>query len=607
MANVTLPRPQSQARSIAPTQSYEAPTALQQVIGALPGLANAAVRAYSVSQQAELETAKLAQQEALNTQRIEDQGTLATATSEVNLMLANRESAQLAETNMQSLAMDLNRALADGELSEADVKIQQTFLSTFNQVKGAKEQGLLSDNAFSIRAREAKQKMLAQYPHLAGDIDKIYNTATGRQASAVSGAAAQKELLNNRSMEAKYGVGYTASDVQIEAVKRKMAEDIVSGKDIGTTTFGRIVADSNSALNLGIDSISTKAATLYSGKQALDQNDLDTFNSQIEQVRRAYVNGIDEDIASVVSKGGIIDPSAVRSQKEYGLKQLDDIQLYINDKDLQKMLEKRKTTQNLMWENGLGGQITKLNSIASTLGQGGMTALSGFISASTPAQEQVMKSFANEAGLTDNTLADTKQLVLDAASRVANPTPPPGFEKLDAFYGLGAISSGTTSPTVELNTLRNLNKLVKTPQDVSGAIRQLNNPKVSLTYGTAGKAVKDELTQTLNAWESTIFKAVEDGGYTVSYNNASEKLIVSKEGGGNLPVSLLGLGGGFGSSLDTRVTLNGYLTETMNAILATHKNPNYTSILQPPVQWINEVTNLFQPTPIPPSDLNVSE
>lgn len=604
MANISLPSAGSQARVIAPiTPAKEQPTALQQVINSIPSLANSVIRGMQVQQNAEELAFQKQQQADLNTQALEDKTTITSAIADVNTMMAARESARLAETSLQSLSVDVNRAFADGDISSADKQLQETFISTFDKVKTARNQGLLDDNSFSIKAREAKQKFLAEYPHLGEDIDKIFNVATGRRASSTTGAAAQKQLQFNRNMESKYGIGYTPQDVLVEQAKMSQAEGIKRNKELGVVNFGQIISDSNSALNLGIDSIMQSASTAYSSKQALDQNELDSLNGKIEQIKRAIVRGIDEEVAGLRAQGQVVDPAAVRAQKEFSIEQLNSTQNFVNDKDLQKMLAKRNDTEKAMWQAGLGGEITKLNSIAGLLGNGGLTALSGFIGAATPAQERVIASLAGEAGLAPEALANTKQLVMDAASRVANPIPVPGFEKLDAFYGLGAMKGGETSDVVQHNTLRNLDKLVVNPQDVSGAVSQLNDPKVSANYATGSTETKNELVQTTNGWEAMLFSEIQDNGYSVVFDNQTQQLVVSRPqptltSTGFSTVAGIGAGPTSSDVSSTKIAVNRGLTKSMNELLSAHSNPNYTGILQAPLPWISDVTNLLQPKPI---------
>lgn len=598
MANITLPSVTSQARVIQPlTPSSEKPNTLQAIISAAPSLANSFIRASEVANNAKEKEILREQQEALNTQKVEDQNTLASAISDTNILLGQREAAQVAETSLQSLAIDVNRAWEDGKLSDSEKGVQQTFINTFEKVKNARNQGLLNDNTFSIKAREAKQVFIAQYPHLAPDIDKVFNAATGRSSSTTTGAAAQKQLAFNQKMENTYGSGYSAQDVLVEQAKSSQIANLERNRDLGVVSFGQLVSDSNSALNLGIDSISQQATTMYSGKQALDQNDLDTLNTKTENIRRTIVRGIDQEVAQLRASGQVVDPASVRAHKEYSLKQLDDTQAFYQDKDLQKVMGKRNETEKAMWQAGLGGQITKLNSVAGLLGNGGLTALSGFIGASTPAQEQMIASLAQGSGLSPEALANSKSLVLEAAVRVANPESPPGFEKLDAFYGLGAMRAGKTSPTVQENTLLNLDKLVVNPQDVSGSITQLNDPKISAGYAAGTKETQAKLVNTANNWESLVTNEIQSGGYSATFDNQTQSFVVSRPepvNPGFFTPQELGL---TSEKPRTRVIVNRGLTKTMNDLLKFHGNPNYAGIVQPRIQWLSDMSNLLQPQP----------
>ncbi len=593
MATTTLPSVRSQAQLLSPSVTTKTNSTLDTLIQAAPNIVNNLVRASEVSNQR-------AQQEALNTQKAEDQRTLASAISDVNIMQADREAAQVAENSLQALSVDVNRAFSDGEISDSDRQIHQTFLDTFTKVKNARNQGLLDDNTFSIKAREAKDRFIGQYGHLAPEIDKIYNAATGRSASSTTGAAAQKQLQFNRRMESKYGLGYSAQDVLVEQAKITQAEGIKRNKEAGIVSFGQIVSDSNSAINLAVDDLSQQATSLYSGKQALDQNDLDVLNTKTEQMRRTVIRGIDAEVAQLRARGQIVDPAAVRAHKEYSIQQLDDVQSFYQDKDLQKMMQKRNDTEKAMWQAGMGGQITKLNSVAGLLGNGGLTALSGFITSATPAQEQVISSLAADSGLTPEALANTKTLVMDAAVRVSNPVTPPGFEKLDAFYGLGAMRAGDVAPVVQNNTLENLDKLVVNPQDVSGSITQLNDPKISLSYSTADTDTKNKLVQTTNGWESMVFNEIKQNGYTAEFDPTSQLFVVSRPEEtltGQSLATTLGIGAGptAGDTVGNVTAINRGLTKTMNELYNIHKNPNYTGILQSPNEWLTQVTGLLQP------------
>lgn len=596
--NITLPKVGSQTRVVSPTQpTVTRGSKLLDVVSAISTGTDSILRAKEFQANADAREAALLRQQQLDAQKVENNNVIAGAISDVNSLLAQRDEAAQASTTLQSMSVDVERAFADGNISDEDRKLQQSFLQTFDKVKNARNQGLMDDNSFSIRAREAKQKMITQYPQLASDIDKIYNAATGRSGSSSTGAAAKQQLEFNRRMESKYGIGYTAEDVLVESNKQRFSAENQLNKDLGAANFGQIVSNSNATLNLAIDSISLKATNLYSQKQALSQDELDSLNSQIEQSKRAVSRGLDQQIAEVRSRGGIVDPSTVRAQKDFAIAQLEDLQTFVNDKDLQKMLEKRKAVQNDMWQNGLGGQISKLNSIAGSLGSGGMTALQGFVGTSNPAQDQAVRSLVSDNNLDPSALTDVKSLMVDAAARVANPVPVPGFEKLDAFYGLGAIKAGPTSTPVQTNTLRNLDKLVENPDDVIGAITKLNDPKISLNYSKGSKEVRNELLQKTNGWEDKVFAEIQEKDMTISFDNATQSLLVHRQddvsvGGGDLML--------FGSdTLGKRKTVNRGLTKTVNELFSLHKNPNYVGILQPSNKWLSDITNRFQSSTTP--------
>jgi len=595
--NITLPKVSSQARVVSPTQpTVNTSNKLLDVVSAVATGTDAILRAKEHQANADAREAALLRQQQLDAQKVEDGRTVAGAISDVNSLLAQREEAAMTATTLQSMSVDVERAFADGDITEEDKQLKKTFLQTFDKVQNARKQGLMDDNAFSIRAREAKQKMITQYPHLAPDIDKIYSVATGKASTTGSGTAAKQQLEFNRRMESKYGVGYTAQDVLVETSKQRFAAENQLNKDLGVANFGQIVSSSNSSLNLAVDSISLKATKLYSEKQALTQDELDGLNSQISQSKQAVIRGIDSQIAELRSRGAIVDPATVRAQKDYAIKQLDDLQTFVNDKDQVKMLEKRKKVQDTLWMNGLGGQVSKLNSMAGVLGAGGMTALEGFVGSTNPAQDQAVRSLVADTGLDTEALINVKSLMVDAAARVANPTPVPGFEKLDAFYGLGAIKAGPTTPTVQSNTLRNLDKLVADPDDVLGAITQLNDPKISLGYSKASQEVKNELVQKTNGWEDKVFAEIAEKGMTVSFDNKTQALIVHREDevtiGSGIEVGFIG-----DDTLGKRKTVSRGLTKSMNEIYNMHRNPNYNGILQPSTQWLADITNKFQTKP----------
>ena len=602
--NITLPKVQSQARVVSPTQSSRPqPSSTAAILGTV---ADTFVRVSEMKNNADRQEAILAKQANLDAQKAEDNLTVATAISDVNTMLGEREEAQAAQNTLQSMSADVERAYADGDITEDDKLLKKSFIAQFEKVKTAQSQGLYDDNAFSIRAREAKQQMIARHPHLAADIDKIYNVTTGKQASTSTGAVAKQQLQFNRNMESKYGLGYTAADVMAETSKQRAtavaAENLELGKATGTLDFGNVVSAHNTVLNSAIDSISLKASNLYGPKQALTADELGGINTQIEDSKRAFIRGLDKDIAALRKQGRVIDPAQVRAQKEYALKQFNDLQTFVNDKDLQKVLVKRNQLEKEFWQAGLGGEIGKLNQMAATLGSGGLTNLSAFIGSANPAQDQAVMALAQDSGMpmTPGTMANTKQLMIDAAARVGNPVNVPGYEKLDAFYGLGAMKAGTTTPTVQTNTLRNIGKLVKNPQDVSGAIMQLNDPKISLNLSKGDDSVKNELVQTANGFESMMFAEIEQNGYAVVYDNNTESLLVTRPEKELTDVGfagVLGLGTVSDATTIKKDAINTGLTKSMNELLKFHKNPNYSGIVQPANKWLSDITNKFNKKP----------
>lgn len=599
--NITLPKVQSQARVVNPTQrSAPRPDSTVAIIGAV---ADTFLKVQEMSAEEDRRQAVLQRQANLDAQKAEDNVTVATALSDVNTMLAQREEAQVAQTTLQSMSADVERQFADGDISESDKKLKKSFLAQFEKVKQAQNQGLFDDNRFSIKAREAKQQMLSQHPQLASEIDKIYSVATGKSASTGSGAVAKQQLQFNRNMETKYGLGYTASDVLAETSKQRTIsqanEDLALGKTTGTLDFGKVSSAHNLTLNSAIDSISLKAGNIYSQKQSLSQEDLDVLNSQIEASKRAYSRSFDNDIASLRQQGRVIDPAQIRAQKDNAVKQLDSLQTFVNDKSLQKMLGKRNQVEKELWQAGLGGEVAKLNQMAGSLGSGGLTIL---LNSSNPAQDQAVQSLLadSDSPITPGAMVNIKQVLIDAAARMGNPTTVPGFEKLDAFYGLGAMKAGTTTPTVQSNTLRNINKLVKTPQDVSGAIQQLNDPKVSLSYSQADQAVKNELVQTANGFESMMFNEIQENNYNISYDNATQTVVVSRPEKILTDVGLtgaLGLGTSTDATSSNKTVINRGLSKTMNELFNFHRNPNYSGIVQPANKWLSDITNKFQPKP----------
>jgi hypothetical protein len=573
MANVSLPTPQSQARVTAPSRSLPSqPSALQQTLAALPGIANTFIRA------SEKQTA-LKRQAQLDTQAAEDKQAVGQAIFTANELAIQKQEASNTQNDLQTLAASVNTRFADGEITAEDKAVQTQYLSAFASFKNANEQGLLSPGEFNTKALAAKRRFMSENMHLAPEIEAAFSTLTGKAPSATTGAVTQRQLAFQNRMENIYQGDITPERVLKEQSKVAIIQDLEQNKALGVVSFGQVVTDNNKALNIGIDTLTARAATAYGQKQALDQNELDGLDAQLTQLERALNRGIDQEVARLRQNGEIVDPSTTSTQKERNSKQIADLRLSFHDKDLQKMLQKREQLDTSMWKNGLGGQIDRINSVASILGDGGITALTASLNATNPQQAQAIASLAASSGTDPSFLANTKQLMIDAASRIASPDPVPGFSKLDAWYGLGAQKAGETTDQVKMNTLTNINNLVIDVDDVAGAVKQLNEPRVSAGYIGAGKEATNQLIQSTNAWDTITVDSINQRNLDVTFDNDTQRFVVSN-------VQLVN-----SSSFIPKegVVVYRQQTKDLNSLYDLHRNPNYGSILQPAEKWLADV------------------
>lgn len=602
MANISLPTPSSQARSIAPATRSTQPTALSQLLQAAPGIANSFARAVDVKNRADNQRAQAQKQAALDTQAAEDKQTVGEAIMLANDLTAQKQEATNTSNDLQRLAASVNTRFDDGEISEEDKRVQQQYIATLSEFKNSVDQGLTRPGEFATKVNAARRQFMSENMHLAPEIQKAFDAVTGTSGGSTTGAVTQRELAFQNRMNDIYRGDITPDRVRKEQRKIAAVADMEANKALGTVSFGQATSTNNQALNIALDTMTAKAATAYGEKQALDQGEIDAFNAQISQLKINLNRSFDEEIASLRQDGQIIDPAAARAAKDFNIKQLDDLQKSINDKDLQKMLAKREQLDTSMWKNGLGGQISKINSVASLLGDGGITALNASMSATNETQSQVIASLTQGTGLDPSFLTNTKQLMIDAAQRITSPQPVPGFEKLDAWYGLGAQKAGETSDQLKINTLTNLNKMVVDADDVSGAVKQMNNPRISAGYIGAGKETTNQLVNSTNAWDTITVDSINERGLDVNFDQQTQRFVVSKSNARPASESF-----GQGQSVLARAAgpktqVFRSLTQDLNNLYDLHRNPNYGSILQPADKWLADIIQRTQQVPTTTSD-----
>ncbi len=588
----SLPRATSQARVFSPVSgATNRNSALQDILQAAPGIANSFIRAQDLQQR---ETAR----NELNTQKAEDAGAIAGALTDRNNVLLQRDEAASAENNLQSLALSWSQATADGDISEQDNQILTNLQSAFTKTKTAQAQGLLNNSQTGTRLRIAQNAFIAENPHLAAQADKLFSIDKNAGGSTVTGAAAKQQLQFNQRMEFKYGQEYTLDNVIAERSKMAASESLKRSSEIGKHTFEGIAETTTVATNLGIDDLMQKVGTAYSVKQGLTFDEESQFVAQAEQLRRNLVSDLTKGAAELRAAGiGTVD-ATVRNAAITNLNsQFDAVIGRIQDKSLLKTFVQRNKFSDELYKAEIGSKMSRLNIALDKAGDGVQQAVGATILNNDPAQQRILTQLAGEAGADSAFLQGAKSIIIDAAERAVNPTPPPGFEKMDAYFGISSVQRGPVAPVVFKNSLRAMTKLVNSPKDAAVNIDTVNDPKYSVNASKQGAEELNEFKFTVNGWEAHITNPMKDGGYSVIQDPQTGSLIVSR------PQVIAANEGVFGVPLDidivgpgvTRVVINRGLSQQLNKARALHNNADYIGILQPNNEWLQDILLRFKP------------
>lgn len=583
-----LSSPGSQARTVAPIVTQAQPSALQQVVGAIPDIANVAIRANQVSQKKEAAAQQAADEEALGQ-------AIVARNEQLNL----RDEALALQTDVFNMTADVEKARADGIITADEEQVIKTFQSKFNKLKSAESQNLLDSNRFNIQSRTLLNQAIAKNPRIGKELLSVWNQGTGGNASPTTGSAQAQQIQFNQTMSAKYGTGWTRENALKEASMQRQLMDVKNQQTLGSVTVDNIAAGTSISVSASIDEVMTPITTAFKNQQALTQDQIDAGLAALSQREDAVLNSIRTDVFKAQKDGRIIDDAEIRTIEASVRQQFEVERKWMTDRDLQAMLGKRNQTEQSLWIAGLGGKIQRFKEVSATMGQGGMTAMQAMLAASSDSDRKAIVSLTGSE-ITGGGLANFKSNVVDAMTRISQDQPVPGFEKLDAFIGLKAMKSGDVGEPVKQNTLTNISNLVDTPQDASDALKSLNDPKVSRQFSTSDKSTVATLVNNVNNYESLIFSEIQaTPGAFVEFKAEQFKPGTGKFGRATpsstsasaLVVKTPMSGGRTGS------VVNADLTRKLNTAMEIHKNPNYSSVLQPTLPWIKEVVGMFSEQP----------
>lgn len=582
--NPQLSSPGSQARTVAPIVTQAQPSALQQGVGAIPDIANVAIRANQVSQKKEAAA-----------QQAKDEEALGQAIVARNEQLNLRDEALALQTDVFNMTADVEKARADGIITADEEQVIKTFQSKFNKLKSAESQNLLDSNRFNIQSRTLLNQAIAKNPRIGKELLSVWNQGTGGSASPTTGSAQAQQIQFNQTMTAKYGTGWTRENALKEASMQRQLMDVKNQQVLGSVTVDNIAASTSISVSASIDEVMTPITTAFRNQQALTQDQIDAGLAALTQREDAVLNSIRTDVFKAQKDGRIIDDAEIRTIEESVRQQFEVERKWMTDRDLQAMLGKRNQTEQSLWIAGLGGKIQRFKEVSATMGQGGMTAMQAMLAASSDSDRKAIVSLTGSE-ITGGGLANFKSNVVDAMTRISQDQPVPGFEKLDAFIGLKAIKSGEVGEPIKQNTLTNISNLVDNPQDATDALKSLNDPKVSRQFASGDKATVDKLVNDVNNYESLIFSEIQSvPGAFVEFKPEQFKPGTGRFGRSTpsttssaaLVVKTPMTGGRIGT------VVNADLTRKLNTAMEVHKNPNYSSVLQPSLPWIKEVVEMF--------------
>ena len=577
----------SQARVVAPVVTQSQPSALQQLVGAAPDIANVAIRAKQAGDKRE--AAK---------QQAADEVALGQAIISRNEQLNRKDEAVSIQNDLFTLTKDVEKARADGVISADEEKTIQQFNQKFHKLKSAETQGLLDPTKFNIQSRKLMNEAIAKNPRIAKELVTVFNKGTGGTTSAVTGAAQAQQIEFNQKMNSLYGTGWTQEDVLTQASIERQVSTAKNQKLLGSIDVDNIAASTNVGVSESLHQVMTPLSRAFSTQQALTQEQIDAGLLSLKGREDQILRNIQADVFNAQKSGRIIDDAEVRALTADVQARFENERKWLTDRSLQGMLAKRNATEDALWKANLGGKINRFAQVAGTMGSGGMTAMQAMLTSSSASDRKAVAALTGAGESEADAMANFKSNLVDAMNRISEDQPVPGFEKLDAFIGIKAMKSGDVGEPVKQNTLDNITSLVETPSDAAEALRTYNDNKFARQIVNGDSTTKQQFINSVNANEAMIFSEIKaNPNLRVRF---SEEQFTPERGtfgratpatarGRRVEVLSLATGGRGGENL------NMDLTRKLNAALELHSNPAYADVLQPALEWLQDVTEQFQP------------
>lgn len=562
-----LSGPSNQASISKPTVTQSQPSVGQIVAGSLIDVADLAIRAKQATDQ--------------QTAQTQDTSDFAQAVTDRNNQLNQRDEALALQNDVFTLTADVEKARADGVISEDEAGLINTFNTKFQKLKSAEVQGMLDPSKFNIQSRKLLNESIAQNPRIAKDLVSVFNKGTGGGISPTTGAVQAQQLAFNQRMTTKYGLGFSQEDVIKEA---SVQRELTAAKDmrtLGSIDVDNIASSTSISASAGIDEIMTPMSKLFTSQQALNQEQIDGALGQISILERNLKRSVEQDVFKAQKEGRILDDREVATMNTRIEERMDRERLWITDRSLQKMLAKRNATEAAAWKAGLGGKIDKISQIARLGGEGALTTLNATFASSSKTQDDAIRTLG---GLD---FTNVRETVVNAMERVTQESRVKGFEKLDAYVGLQAMRSGTVEEVVKQNTLANITSLVETPEDAAQALVTYNSDKEARSIQAGDTQTKAQFIGSVNGFESLIFGEMEAREAIVVFKGEVDGVLAGLEV--RTPTTFARKGEDTGG---TKPSPN--LTRKLKNAMDLHRNPNYSGILQPTPEWLREVTERFK-------------
>ena len=541
---------------------------------------------------------QLAAREASAQATLDSDAALGSAIGQVETLTQKRAETASALSDYQTSVIDFERKVSSGEIAKDDEAGARAIMAAKSKFEAAREQAPLDAFKFDALYKTTVQKIRTSVPGIEARLPELLQHTRATVSSQQDLLNQQEAWKREQKVRGIYGNNATEMNRLAYAEQERTSRQAAANLEQGNRTFDGYVVNTKVISMNEENKLVASVNKDYEAKQFLGKEVEDSYIQRINATEQKVLTMLSKGMGDLQRAGTPTDMNRLNTEIDRTRERFDRVRTLVTDKSMSKMVKEYSETQELITTMGLGAKSDLLGKALMAGGPGVSTLVRGAIASGSAQSREKMRDLAEASGFDYDTAEGIEGFILEMTERITRKEDPiVGWTAMESYLSRKAVRNpAEINEIVTENALSSMSFLAKTPTDVGGNFRELQNDTWARKLQESSAGVQNKVKHHKRGWDTRTADAIADAQGAVVYDERQDAFIVTtaignsvRHGGVEIPVDKLK---DKGKSLQSR-RVNKSLTKLLNESYKLSTSGKYIGIFETPDEMRSTWLNLF--------------